>query len=356
MVKEYGYEYNALTDEQLLSRTGWSGTDETLWGAHCLRSGRDALKVVAREHPNTTVFLPSLCCDSMITPFEAYGCDVVFYPLTRDITVDFSALTEELQRCNGQGLLLFYDYFGIPMFSPNQFALLKKRFGDLILVKDITHTLLREKDSEPSVDYTIASLRKWTNIPDGGLLWTNRKLNPLLLSEDHTFAEQRLCAQCLRTAYFETGDETVKTRYRKLFSHVSSLLDEDPSPIKMTEYSYQSAIRTDWSEIRSKRRENAEVLTEFFSGNENLQILNAGIMASDLYLPITVKNQDTVQKILSSKGIFNTVIWPLRETQTAACPTAKYITEHMLAVPCDQRYTKDDMSYIGTEIARIVNE
>ena len=51
MVKEYGYEYNATINTELFSRVGWSGMDEKLWGAYSLRSGRDALKVIAREHP-----------------------------------------------------------------------------------------------------------------------------------------------------------------------------------------------------------------------------------------------------------------------------------------------------------------
>jgi len=81
MVKEYGYEYNAVVDEELLLKTQWRGTEKKLWNAYCFRCGRDALKVIAREHPNTTVYLPSLCCDSMITPFELYDCRVVFFLL-----------------------------------------------------------------------------------------------------------------------------------------------------------------------------------------------------------------------------------------------------------------------------------
>ena len=356
MLKEYGYEYNATINEGLLSRVGWLGTEKKLWEAYSLRSGRDALNVIAREYPNTTVFLPSLCCNSMITPFEIYGCKIIFYPLTSEFCVDFSVLLNKLELIKEQKLLLFYDYFAINMFHLNQLAELKKSFKDLVLIKDITHSLLNAKDSEHYVDYTIASLRKWVNLPDGGLLWTKRKLKTSHLFEDSRFAQQRLQAQCMRTEYFIVGDESIKEQYRKIFSNVSLLLDNGISPVKMTEYSYQLALNTDWEYIKKRRIDNANILKNIFSKNQNIKLINFDINNSALYVPIMLKNRDKIQQILSSKGIFNTIIWPLRKEQMLVCPTAKYVTEHMLAVPCDQRYTKEDMIYIGNEITRLVNE
>ncbi len=355
MVKEYGYEYSAITNTDILSLVGWLGTDQKLWGAYSLRSGRDALKVIAREYPNSTVFLPSLCCDSMITPFEMYGCKITFYPLIAGLSVNFPALLNRLQLIKGQKLLLFYDYFAINMFYSDQLIELKRRFNDLILIEDITHTLFNTNYSEDYVDYTVASLRKWGNLPDGGLLWTNHKLNNIWLSDDSKFAEQRLQAQCMRSEYAITGDENLKRKYRQIFSNVSLLLDNDITPVKMTAYSYELACNTDWEHIRRKRRDNAYVLNMVFSGHKNIKIINCDINRSDLYVPIMIENRDEVQQDLSSKGIFNTIIWPLRKEQMNACTTATYVSEHMLAVPCDQRYTKEDMLYIGNEIAMVVN-
>ncbi len=356
MVKEYGYEYNATVDEKLLSLVGWSGTNEKWFGAYALRSGRDALKAVAREHASSTVYLPSLCCDSMITPFEAYGCKIVFYPLNTDLTVDFFVLLNKLASIEGQKLLLFYDYFSIPMFCEEQLVELKRMFCDLVLIKDITHSLLQAKPSETCVDYTIASLRKWLAIPDGGLLWENRKLRNTVFLEDATFAKRRLQAQCMRTEYFVSADEKMKGQYRQIFSNVSSLLDNQPEPIKMTAYSYELSIHVDWGAVQQRRAENASVLLDIFSKNKKITIINEKVAESALYLPILIKNRDGVQRNLSAKGIFNTIIWPLREEQALVCSTAKLVTECMLAVPCDQRYDREDMVYIGNEITRMVHE
>ena len=356
MIKEYGYEYNAVVNNELLSQCEWKGTDKKFWGAYSLRSGRDALKVIAREHPNSTVYLPSLCCDSMITPFELYDCKIVFYPLTDELCVDYIKLSKILENSAACSILLFYDYFGIKMFETTQLIEIKKKYCDLILVRDITHNLLCFNELDIDVDYTIASLRKWTNIPDGGLLWTNHKLQNTQFFENSAFAKQRLKAQCLRTEFFETGSEVTKEKYRKIFSEVSALLDEDKTPIKMSEYSYEISANTDWEDIKKIRRDNAEILYEIFSGCEGIRLINSITDESNLYVPIMLKNRDEVQSRLSKQGIFNTIIWPLREMQISSCENTACVGEHMLAVPCDQRYTKEDMSYIGTEIVRAINE
>ncbi len=356
MLKEYGYEYNAIIDDNILSRVGWAGTDKKLWGAYSLRSGRDALKVIAREHRNSTVFLPSLCCDSMITPFESFGCKIVYYSLDSNLKVDFTSLQNSLRQIKTEKLLLFYNYFAVEMFWENHLIELKKNFPNLILVEDITHTLLGTKKLEPLADYTVVSLRKWTNVPDGGLLWTNRKLKDSNFKDCSDFAKQRLQAQWMRTKYFISGEEDLKTEYRQIFSSVSRLLDKDILPVKMTEYSYELFLNTNWDNIKKARSENSNILNSIVSKNENIKLIKGGLQTNNLYFPILVNNRNAIQKKLSAIGIFNTIIWPLRQEQILTCSTAKYICEHMLAVPCDQRYSKEDALYIGTELVRAVNE
>lgn len=356
MIKEYGYEYNAVVNTEVFSKSHWNSTDKKLWNAYCLRSGRDALKVIAKAHSGAKVYLPALCCDSMIKPFEMYNCEIAFYPLTNTLAVDYPKLLKKLDCTSGKILLLYFDYFGIPMFSDVQLKEIKDKYKHLVFIRDITHTLLIHNELEHSDDYTIASLRKWSNIPDGGLLWTDHEVNCSEWCESPAFAIQRLEAQKLRTVFFETGIEEIKKQYRKIFSSVSDLLDSDQRPAKMTEYSYQIASYTDWQQIREVRKENAEVLREIFAKCMDIKVIDSCGDESNLYVPILVNRRDIVQNCLSKRGIFNTIIWPLREEQEKCCKNTGYIHNHMLAVPCDQRYSRDDMVYIGEEMVRAVHE
>lgn len=351
-VKEYGYEYDATLNEPLWARTEGRVTDQPLWGALCLRSGRDALKIVAREYAPTTVLLPALACDSMVLPFTMYGHRVIYYRLREDYRIDLENLYSLIPT--GKALLLYMDYFGVQAISDSELEALKEHFPELVLVEDRTHDLIWEKPRSFVPDYTMASLRKWLQVPDGGLLWTKRPLVQDLLGEDISFSATRLKAQCMRNAFFHTGDVSVKAAYRKIFSTVSDIMDGDKMPSKMSAYAYGIAAAADWDAIRTQRQKNAAVLIEILK-KAGVRLIQEETGRSDLYVPLRISNRDKTQELLSSKGIFNTVIWPLSPEQKAACDTARRTVEEMLAAPCDQRYTEADMEYIGNEIVRAIH-
>lgn len=65
MVKEYGYEYDTVLNEEIWKAIEGKVTDQRLLNALCLRSGRDTLKAIAREYAPCVALLPALACDSM---------------------------------------------------------------------------------------------------------------------------------------------------------------------------------------------------------------------------------------------------------------------------------------------------
>ena len=215
MVREYGYEYDAVLDKEIWQRYGGKCTDKKMLAAHCLRSGRDALKAIAREYEPCEALLPSLACDSMVMPFEQYGHKVVFYKLNKDYSIDF----ESLKQCVGKErtLFLYMDYFGKKSISDQELESLRS-FSNIVFIEDRTHNLIWKRKSSFQPEYIMASLRKWLPIPDGGLLW-GKISKPL--QNDSSFSTMRLRAQNLRHEYLNCGDESIKTEFRKIFSTVS---------------------------------------------------------------------------------------------------------------------------------------
>lgn len=353
MIKEYGYEYDASLDAPLWEITKCKVTHEKLWGAICLRSGRDALKTIAREYKPTIVFMPALACDSMVVPFEMYGHKVIYYRLTSNYKVDIQQVKKLVP--NKEVLFLYMDYFGILSISDEELYHLKNTFTRMVFIEDRTHNLIWEKVRQFVPDYTMASLRKWLNVPDGGLLWPKDILKKTDFAEDTSFSSTRLKAQCMRRKFFTTGDQAIKTAYRKIFSTVSDIMDKDKKPSRMTAYSHSLASQANWDEIRQKRKENAKTLISILQ-SANIDFIQPNAGASDLYVAFKVIEREHKQAKLSSKGIFNTIIWPLGEKQKQICSVAKDTEQMMLAAPCDQRYTIDDMKIIGREMVRIFNE
>lgn len=347
MVKEYGYEYDAELNRTIWEETKGKTTADTLFGALCLRSGRDALKAIAREYSPRIVLLPALACDSMVFPFEMYGHTVRFYKLNKDYSIDYDSIVTD----DEPAIFLYMDYFGLKAISDEKLQQLKTK-GNIIFIEDRTHNLIWDRTSLFEPDYIMASLRKWIPIPDGGLLWG--KISKSFVF-DTSFSNTRLQAQCMRHTYLQNGDESIKNKYRKIFSEVSAIMDKD-EPSSMSAYSYALAKNTDWENVRTIRKENAKALITILQTSPHITFIQKEAGFSDLYVAFTVKNRNEIQARLSRKGIFNTIIWPLSDEQRKACDVSKNTEEFMLAAPCDQRYTVEDMQHIGNEIVRVVND
>ncbi len=352
MVKEYGYEYDATLNTELWKSCKGKVTHQKLWDAICLRSGRDSLKVIAREYSPTTVYVPALACESMILPFKMYGHNIVYYKLKEDYSIDLLYMDSILEM----GIFLYMDYFGVKAISDENLEKMRKKYPKLIFIEDRTHNLIWERKSKFQPDYIMASLRKWINVPDGGLLWTKTELKNVQYSEDTTFSEIRKKAQCMRNEFLMTGNESLKMEYRRIFSTVSDIIDKDKIPSRMSAYSYKLANSADWEYIKAQRRKNAECLIDILK-KYDVQFIQDKTGFSDLYVAFVVNNRNFKQSKLSQKGIFNTVIWPLNNEQKRVCEVAKFTEEHMLAAPCDQRYSIKDIQFIGKEIANtIIND
>ena len=346
MIKEYGYEYDAVLDKSIWEKTNkGKTTQDKFQDAYCLRSGRDALKAIAREYTPRIVFVPALACDSMVFPFELYGHTVHYYRLNKDYSID----QDSIKLNEEPALFLYMDYFGLPSIKDEDLEKLRKK-GNVVFIEDRTHNLIWERTSSFTPDYIIASLRKWIAVPDGGLLWGKISKS---LENDTSFSSTRLKAQCMRHMYLENGDEEIKTEFRKIFSEVSDIMDHD-EPSAMSAYSYAIAKKTDWDRVRSARRNNAEVLISILQTSPYISFIQKNAGYSDLYVAFTVKKRDVIQALLSKEGIFNTIIWPLNDEQRKHCEVSDFTEKNMLAAPCDQRYTVEDMKYIGQEIVRVI--
>ena len=349
-VKEYGYAFDAAPVEALLSETKGRFVTEPMWGAAALRSGRDALKAAAREYRPGTVLIPALSCESMVLPFRAFGHTVRFYRLKPDYSVDMDHVRGLIPGDGQPCLFLYMDYFGRKAVSDED--LLSLRGRNVVLIEDRTHNVTVPAESSVRPDYTVASLRKWLAVPDGGLLWGS--LSNTDFSEDDSFSVEILRAEALRYKFFRNGREELKTEYRRIFSTASDRIDADPRPGRMTLYARKKMTEEAWELCRTKRRKNAKIITEIFR-KAGIPMLQEEPGRSDLYVPILTEDRDGLQKRLAAIGIFTTLIWPLSEEQRSSCEVAADTEARMLGVPCDQRYSEEDVRYVAEKIAEYRN-
>ena len=97
-------------------------------------------------------------------------------------------------------------------------------------------------------------------------------------------------------------------------------------------------------------------MIEVLSESPHVKLIQDKAGYSDLYVAFMVANRDEIQRRLSAEGIFNTIIWPLADEQKKVCIVAKNTEETMLAAPCDQRYSADEVKGMSDEIIRVIKD
>ncbi len=349
-VCEYGSEFDWQANEAFLTK---EERGEFIF-AKKYRSGRDAMKAVASsvKAQYTRVLLPALCCESMVSPFTMHGIKPVFYKLHPDYKADVADVRQKLSK---NTILVYGSYFGVDPFDDETLESLRRVYPFVLFMEDRTQDILAPRENWLfSSDVTVASIRKWIPIPDGGLLWGSVSAET---EASDTFAVLRKDAMVKKSQYLQSGDEGLKDTFRHMLAQASECLDESATPYGMTGESEQLLKTLDFRRIYARRQENAKALRKAVTPEEGyLKLITETPEKSTLYFPILVKDQGKVQSELAKLGIYCPVIWPVPEQALGVCEVAEYTAEHMLGVPCDQRYTPEDMAYIGQQIMRIVHE
>ncbi len=319
-----------------------------------LRCGRDALRLVRNQLNEScdTIIMPSLCCQSMEQPFLEAGWNVRHYAVDESLRIDIDSLAL-IAKKNPNSAFLYLNYYGKRSISQEHILGLKEDFN-LTVIKDSTHDIQSmQKMSDPLVDdYEIASIRKWVPIPDGAFAFSKKKLDVSTVDSSDEQHESIKLAAMQRKAQYLRGEDIAKSSFLDDFAHCRILLETDLSIRSMGFESRKILGEVDWPTVMAKREENASHLTQL--------LLLEGIdmkfcdLRIPLYLPVVFPNQrDEMQKELAMRNVYCPVLWPLSKEASRCSGYGSYFAEHMLAVPCDQRYTKTDMDYIAHVIAEV---
>ena len=345
---EYGSEFDLFSNEAV--RGVWEIPEN--W--QLFRSGRDALRAFARLAGRRRVLMPALCCSSMILPFRQNGYEVGFYRLRENLTADREDLREKLRDGD---VLLYMRYFGIRPFPDAFFEELRAACPDVLFLEDRTHDILIPRTRGGFVpDATAASLRKWAALPEGGMLETGLGTAPA--ATDTAYGDLRFAAMEKKSVYLRDGGEDLRREYREMLRRAEGLLDLDGEPVQMAPRYRKLLTGLDPAKILAARRRNLRRLRERLSdlfGSGELCLMTDAPEDSGLYLPVLVQNRDAVQRELIRRRLYcPAAIWPEPPEAAGVCPVSHRVTEDMLSLLCDQRYTEADMDYLAENLIEIM--
>ena len=135
-------------------------------------------------------------------------------------------------------------------------------------------------------------------------------------------------------------------------------MDESGEPCGMSA-EYEALLRCiDFTALLAKRRANIARLIERLAalGGTRLRFLSEHPEESTLYFPVYLENRGDIQRAMAQRGVYCPVIWPEPEAAHGVCEVSRYVTEHMLALPCDQRYTPEDMDFIADTLTEALEK
>ena len=245
-------------------------------------------------------------------------------------------------------MLLYMRYFGVRPFTDEFLLSLRESGRGTILVEDRTHDIIVPRGEEGfTPDAVLASLRKWAALPEGGMLRTG--MGSCAADADARFGDTRREVMEMKVRYLETWEPELKKEFLNKLHGAEHLLDESGEPCRMSA-EYEALLRrVDFTALLAKRRANVARLRERLAALDGtrLRFLSGHPEESTLYFPVYLENRSDIQRAMAQHGVYCPVIWPEPETAHGVCEVSRYVTEHMLALPCDQRYTPEDMDFIA---------
>ena len=179
---------------------------------------------------------------------------------------------------------------------------------------------------------TIYSCRKFFGVPDGGYLSTNKRLGEELeidISRD-------------RMTHILGRYEGVASDYYSHFQNNDASFKSEPLKY-MSKLTHNILGAINYERVRQIRNENYAYLERELGKQNKLELTTPdGAFAYPFYM----ENGIEIRKVLAQKKIYIPTLWPNVVTDTQTNWIEYNYAINILPLPCDQRYTIEDMNTI----------
>lgn len=310
-------------------------------------SGRAALyqilKYLQQEKEITSVLLPDYLCSSILVPIQKLGIDYSFYPIDEKLELGEKSFAELYKMGS---VVLLINYYGLQDLSA-QIKAIRTIDENAIIIEDDVQAYYEFKKPLGDVDFKLTSLRKTFAVPDGGLVKTKHNLPKV--ESPNMFGQYKAAAALLKSMREGNFNDNI---YLEMFEKGESLIDGElecgMSLIAEKLYSY-----VDEERVKVRRLNNATYLLEQL---KELGIKPLLALTEDhvpLFVPIVLKNRDTVRKSMFKQDIFCPVHWPL---EGMTVKRGEMMSQTELSLIIDQRYGRNDMDSIISVLKEHLNE
>lgn len=332
-------------------------------------SGREAIILALRSLEQRRPDIPKRCllpaymCDTVFFPFKRAGWEIHFYHINRELAAEEERLRRQIEQVR-PGLLFIHPYYGVDTWKQMRSLLLEWKEQGICIMEDVTQSYYLE-EAGMEADYVIGSLRKWYPVPDGGFVASNESLLPEDWEEAESYTKRRMEVAVKKWEYLNgQGDaerkRELKAEFLKKNREMEEELDQYDGVRKLSKEAVWMLQEVEEEEAKRCRAANYWYLYENLRGKmsfapilESKEVKTGkegeirSRQAAPLYFPIYVQQREELQRFLGTRDIYAPVLWPVgTENESCLSEDERYIYEHMLALPMDQRYGREEMRRI----------
>ena len=282
-----------------------------------LNTGRNCLEYILRSRQYHKVYIPYYTCDVVLEPFQKLNVEYVFY----HIDINFEII-DDISLQEGEALL-YTNYYGL---KQRYVETLAERFGQRLIV-DSTQAFYAKPIKGIDTFYTC---RKFFGVPDGAYLYTDKLLEKEL-EQDVSWDRMSFLTKRL-----DLDAEAGYADFREQSARLVNL------PIKlMSKLTLRIMQSIDYKAAAIQRRSNFITLQDslWVSNKHNLKLEDDAV---PMVYPYMTDKEGLREHLIRNK-VFVARYWPNVLEWTDPSYFEHSLVSLLLPLPCDQRYSEQDM-------------
>lgn len=288
-------------------------------GCLALNSGRNCLRYLIRARQIRKIMLPRLQCQVIEEVCRREGVQIQWYEVK---ALEKPYQDEQLEE---EVFLYLINYYGQ----------LEKNYLEKLLAghKRVIVDNAQDFFCGPieGVD-TIYTCRKFFGVPDGAYLYTDAQAD-FTLQEDFSYDRMEFLL-----GRYECGAEKFYQNYRE-----NEAWMDKQGLSAMSALTHNILRSIDYERVEQTRTSNAKRLDAGLGENNLLTVKN---MTGAYLYPYFCADGEKLRKKLIERKIFVPVLWQ-NVLEDCDIDTAEYnFSKNMVPLPCDQRYTENDMDEV----------
>lgn len=291
-----------------------------------VNNARCALLYIIKARHYNKVYLPYFLCDSVKLaleregiPFEEYRIDRTFLPL-----LDCSTKPGEV--------IYIVNYYGF--FGDEQLICLKNRYGNIVIDNAQAFFARPVKGID-----TIYSCRKFFGVPDGGYAYTDAEFYESITVDVSMGRMKHVLGRFEGNSASDHYDD---------FNHNDESFKEIELRF-MSKLTHNILGAIDYQAAKYSREKNFKFLSNALGEKNPLKMI---CPPGPYAYPFYMQNGMAVKKQLAKEKIYVATLWP--NVLGTGLDIETEFAENILPLPCDQRYSEDDMQRVVNAVKELI--